>query len=261
MRDRGSVPVTGSPSVRRPWDDDEPEGDRPDRTDGRPMRSPPLRRGPTQMAAAPLPSQDLATRSEGAAASEHRESAGTPSRTIAQRLEEAMPLLVTAVGCAALAVALHLSNDSAALGRLELWGLFVALAIVAGAGAVGSMLIRDSDAEPDAAPDEPEDRSVDPEEGSDLARSPAPVVSPVRATEVRDPTGVLPGDTLWMESPADMEFGAIGEPAVAPTASVGPGSGRAPVAIIQPAEAIAEIDDLWTDLERLRHDGRRRAPA
>ena len=187
---------------------------------------------------------------------------GTETRTIPQRLEEAMPLLVAAAGCAALAVALRLSNNAAALGRMELWGLFVALTIVAGAGAIVSMLVRDSDVGAESPVTEPETGPRDSAEGSNSRSAfpmpAAPVGPSASPVELQDSSRTPLPDTLWAESASDMEFDAVGEPEAAPVART---SRRPSAPVTEPAEAIAEIDDLWTDLERLRRNGRRHAPA
>jgi hypothetical protein len=192
-----------------------------------------------------------------------RSAAPTADRTARRpvdRADDAMPLIIASVGCAALAVATHLSATPVAIGRLEVWGLFVALAIIAGVGAFVSFLIDDLDelsarpsSVPEAVTSEPTGR-VRPLPRR-VSKSPA-LRSRVAGASVRrsEPSAAPP----WLESEADVGHAFSvdqAETVPAPNRSLG----REPrsTSATSPAEAIAEIDGLWTDLEHLRRPGPR----
>ena len=121
---------------------------------------------------------------------------------------------------------MHGEGARAAAGRLEVWGLFLALGVVACVGACVSIALNETSGEP---------RFVAEREETSRARrrstrldAGAPKEPPVTAPEPSDP----------LETELGTEAEIAGDP---------PWS---------PEEALAEIDRLWSDLERLRKSPR-----
>jgi hypothetical protein len=171
-----------------------------------------------------------------------------------------MPLLITAVGCTAIAVALRLSATTVVVGRMEIWGLFVALAIIAGIGAAASMLVDDPAMAAYSTLATPRSGAV-PVTASARPRArperPTVAAGPLRRPE---PSGGVAQTSAAIWAELEPESGSSVEPdndlpPVSPRRSSGSMAPRP--GEVSPAEAIAEIDGLWSDLERLRHTHRR----
>jgi len=172
-----------------------------------------------------------------------------------------MPLIFASVACTAIAVTLRLSSKPAVVGSMEIWGLFAALAVIAAIGATVSVSIDEPDA-PDQgrSSDEPAAIAAAPLPSRPGRRSiPAsevPATSPPSVERPRPRSSTLP---IWVETSEDVGIQDSPE-AFAPLRYDPPRSrlGRRPpveprVGETSPTEAIAEIDGLWRDLERLRH--------
>jgi hypothetical protein len=264
------VPVSNAPPRVRPWDDYPADGERMQPPPA-PMRSPPplarhrsARHGPSEQHAEPPPGRPAAEASPLRDDSEDPVGLGERSRRRVERLEEAMPLLIAAVGCSAITVALRISTATATVGRMEIWGLFAALAVIAGMGAAASMLVDESD-ETDSTVERPVPLSASPP-----ATAARPVRRPALASTVPvrpDPIAPRPnvepyGAPIWAELESEAGGSFEGDADLPAVAARPPARRGAPIPEgVNPSEAIAEIDGLWSDLERLRRGDLRRSLA
>jgi hypothetical protein len=188
----------------------------------------------------------------------------TGPRTVGERLDDAAPLLIATGACAVVALALRSSPTRIAAGAIEIWILFAALGVIAAVGAFLSLVLDElpDDAPSNAAPSRPS-RGVEP----GRVPTPVPVRQPVRMPRVPPaPGSPLPRSfraaPVWLETDGDRERSQSMPPSETYEAVESePRRRRAPATETAPSEAIAEIDRLWWDLERLRHRGRRGVPA
>ena len=150
------------------------------------------------------------------------------------------------------------------IGSLAVWGLFLALALIAAVGAVVSILSEEPTEPglvigpvPVPAPERwaaPAVGFAIPRQGAAVNRSPPRVRPPVAR-----PARSAPPD--WLEREEDRET-SLSMTTTEPYAPIRASTKRRPAATAEtsPSEAIAEIDRLWWDLERLRRVGRRALP-
>jgi len=150
-------------------------------------------------------------------------------RSLGARVEGAAPLIVAGLACLVLGISLR-SSAALADGRLQVWGLFIALGVVAWVGAGVSAAL--------GGPERSDEALTEPKERR-------------RARRPSDrPTNAARDDLVDLDSEVADEPNPEGEPTdIAPEPR---GANDRAVDDWTPAEAIAEIDELQADLERLR---------
>ena len=231
-----------------------------------PWHGPPPHRGPERRAPRPArrepeEGEGLDRRSVAPPAPTSRPPEPPETRTIGDRLEDALPLIVAAVAFGAIGLILRWYSPTTSGGRLEVWTLFVGLAIISGVGATVSFLLDDDDVPEEdqkVPPRATRDRASAPlfaerlaaRSGSAPARVPRPSPRPLAEMPFADETLAGPSplgspplgeeEERWLRPRPEHER-PLWDETEEPTSDPVP-----------PSQALDEIDRLWRDLERLR---------
>ncbi|MCI4340569.1 MAG: hypothetical protein L3K06_02165 [Thermoplasmata archaeon] len=179
-------------------------------------------------------------------------------------MDDAAPLLMASGACFVVTVALRMSPSPVLIGSLPIWGLFAALSVISAIGAALCLLLEElewGEVSPSTAvraEPSPTDRPVIAPTPRPPPPSPLAFAASGRSRPRARTRSVAPP---WLEAAEDREISlsmATSEMYESEVPDVR--RRRAPATEASPAEAIAEIDRLWWDLERLRHTGRRGLP-
>jgi hypothetical protein len=241
---RGAALDDATTTRRAAAGSDASRGSPPHRVARRPYYGPVRARepGPPRAAAPPPLSERLET------VSVLRES------TTAERLEDAGPLVLIAVVCFFIALALHSSNPAAGVGHLAVWALFVALGLVASVAAVVSYAISQPEEEEEIVVEPKRRRKTVAAEPPRRVAIPNAVVRtlPRRANPRAAPLVLRAADPLPVDAPPEVDRESEGpETEELPRELWEESLPEEPVP--RSAESmIDEIDGLWFDLERLR---------